>query len=185
LSSNVITPDKLYFSYSGGNSNVLPVLSVGGLPNTSQQLHNQDLATLFPDVIPDQARSGYVQHRCIYLWNVSSFTFRNPVFWISQHNKDAPVGEISIANGIMPASADFDNLAAAEPSLSNESVGPSGVTFTRPTTKAAGIPLGDIPGRNEKDSGFFKSLWIRRTTLAGTYTLHNDYFTITVEGPQS
>jgi hypothetical protein len=182
---SAITQNDIFFSFSGGNNNTFPSLSLGGLPNVTQTFRGQDLFNIFPDVTPTQATYGVVQHRCLYVWNVGPTTWRNPIMWISQHNKDAPVAEITIANGVAPASFESDNPAVAEPSISSESIAPAGVTFSRPMTKAAGIPLGNIPGVDTKRGGFFKPIWIRRTTLTGTTTLHADYFTITVEGPPS
>jgi hypothetical protein len=59
--------------------------------------------------------------------------------------------------------------------LANEKTAPSGVTFTRPTSKATGLALGDLP------AGQYRGVWIRRTIEEDAGPI-NDSGSFRVEG---
>ena len=59
-----------------------------------------------------------------------------------------------------PTAASAANASSDQAlTVANENTAPAGVSFSSPTTKAAGISLGNIP------SGQCKAIWVRRTPL--------------------
>ena len=63
----------------------------------------------------------------------------------------------------------------AAASIANEGTAPAGVTFSRPTTKGAGLSFPDIP------AGGYHGVWIRRTVNASAAAA-NDSGAFTIEG---
>lgn len=110
---------------------------------------------LWDDVTGAQSAAGLVEHRAMYvLNNHGTITWQSVVFWIDSLTSSADT-EFDVA-----LASEAVNTAIAQ-TLGSETSVPTGVTFTRPTTKAGGLSIGNMP------AGQFKGLWLRRTVTAG------------------
>jgi hypothetical protein len=123
---------------------------------------------LWDDVAGDESAAGDVEYRGIYVTNEDPLlTLTAAKVWIDGPTT-SPDTEFDIAlagegvNGTMEA-------------IANESTPPAGEAFTRPTTKAAGLTIGDLP------AGQHHGIWIRRTVTAGA-SAATDQGSIRVEG---
>jgi hypothetical protein len=137
---------------SGGAANANPNASLGGAISTTQ-IVDAVSQNLFDDVYSGESVPGDVEYRGFYIKN--------------GHATD-PLTAVAIYISLLTlsASTEFDlglavqatNVAMA--TIANESTAPAGVTFTRPTTYAAGLVIGTLL------AGEFKGVWIRRTVSA-------------------
>lgn len=110
---------------------------------------------LWDDVTGAQSAAGLTEYRAFYvLNNHGSLTWQSVVFWIDALTTSADT-EFDVA-----LASEAVNVAIAQ-TLGSETSVPSGVTFTRPVTKAGGLSIGNIPAAQ------FKGLWIKRTVNAG------------------
>jgi len=154
--------DKFYLSGGAGNTDI--AASLGGAISqteiTSNSLHN-----LFDLVSSDEATSGDVEFKCFYVKNNNTtLTLSNAKVWI---NANIVGGEVFIDIGLGPSA--INNV---EQLISNESSIPSGVVFTKPTSKATGLDIGNIiPGGT-------KAIWVRRTVNADSSAVNNSSATI-------
>lgn len=113
------------------------------------------LNNLYDDVSGDQSAVGLVEHRAAYLQNNhATLTWQAVLLWIDALTTSADT-EFDLALAAEPV-----NVAIAQ-MLASEAAIPAGVTFSRPISKASGLPVGNIP------PGQFKGLWIRRSVTAG------------------
>lgn len=160
----VIDPANLKWYLSGGATNSDPEQSYGGERSSTQAGSN-----LFDDVTGDEAAAGATEYRCVYFRNEdpNASGLISPKVWI---DADAP-GDDAIAIGLDPSGK---NGTATQPE--NAYTAPSGVTFSSPTSKAAGLSL---PTLNQNDH---YAIWIRRTTPANAQPYAADGFTVKVEG---
>lgn len=164
-----ITAANLKYYLSGGAGNVDPNASLGGVRSTT--LVGAGVDNLFADVTGDQAAAGITTYRCIYFRNedANANGLIGPVAWIDVQSE--ALDTISI--GIDPAGK---NVAGT--TIANETTAPAGVTFTTPTSKAAGLALPGTPyAQND-----FVAIWIRRTTGAGAASINPDTASVRVEG---
>ena len=138
-------------------------------------LSGTTLNNLFDNVSGDENAASDVEYRCLFVLNDhATLTHYSAVVWISA--EEAGGAAIAIAVDDIAPSAKGSSSAQAD-EIANESTAPgSGVgAFSSPTTKGAGLALGDIgPGQ-------VKAIWVRRTA-ANTSALNNDGATIRVEG---
>lgn len=128
---------------------------------------------VFPDVTGDENAASNVDYQCIFYHNNhGSLTWESPVAWISAET----AGGTSLAIGVSgtAASAVGSGTAQAE-TIATKNTAPSGPSFSSPTTKGAGLAMGNIVAGN------VKGLWVRRTA-ANTSALNADGGTISVEG---
>lgn len=150
--SPIVTGD-LHMRLSGGAAQADPNLSLGGAKSsnavTSGQANN-----LWDDVSGAESQAGDVEFRGFY-WhnNHGSLALQSAVTWIDSLTSSADT-EFDIA---LAAEA----VGATMATIADESTVPASVTFTRPTSKATGLSIGNIP------AGSHKGVWIRRTVTAG------------------
>lgn len=169
-----IQSSDLKYRLSGGGSNTNPAAALGGAMSTvAGGVITSGLANaLFDDVSGAEAAAGDIEYRCIYVENDhASLTLTDAVVWIDGLTDSADT-ELDIALD----SAAVGSTAAS--TAANENTAPTGgtaPTFTRPTSKGAGLAIGDIP------PGDYKALWIRRTVTAGAGAA-SDSGSIRVEG---
>lgn len=151
-----------------------PNASLGKYVSTTALNLASPLNNLFADVSGADAQAGRVDYRCIFvLNNHGSLTLKNPVVWI----KDEVAGGANIAISVDTTAASPKNSSQAQAKeIATETTAPSGQSFSSPTSKEAGLALGDIP------PGYVKAIWIRRTVPAGTAAKAADGVTLRVEG---
>lgn len=165
-----IVSTDLVYRLSGGAGNTSPAAALGGAMGTAAGAIITSAAAnnLFDDVSGAESSAGDVEYRCFYVQNThGSLTLQNAVVWIESLTNSAQT-EFDLA---LSGSA----VGAAAETVANESTAPSGPTFSRPTTKGAGLAIGDIP------AGSFKAIWVKRTVTAGA-TAVSDSGAIRVEG---
>ena len=137
--------------------------TVGGGVITSGAANN-----LWDDVSSGEASAGDVEYRGFYVKNKhGSLTWENVVAWIDSLTSSADT-EFDIALCDEGVNATMETIA-------NESTAPSGLSFTRPTSKGAGLSIGNIP------AGQYMGIWIKRTVTAGAAAA-NDSGSIRCEG---
>jgi hypothetical protein len=166
-----ISSANLKFYLSGGAGNTDPNASLGGTRSTTQV--GSGLNNLFDDVTGDEATAGDTEYRCIYFRNedANANGLMSPLKnWIDQLTSAAG-DEIDI--GLDPAGKN-----GTATTIANENTAPVGVSFSRPTTKSAGLDLPSAPYIQND----FVAIWIRRTVTAGAASDPNDTASIRVEG---
>lgn len=159
---------------TAGNQNAQPDpnASLGKYVSTTQ-ITDATLDNLFDTVSGDENAASEAEYRCEFVHNNhGSLTLQSAVAWISSE----VAGGASVAIGVDPAAASAVGSAAAQAAeIANEDTAPTGVTFSAPTTKGAGVSLGNI------GAGQVRGLWWRRTA-ANSAALASDAATIRVEG---
>ena len=149
--------NKVYLS--GGVANSDSDASVGGeissVELTSNVLHN-----LFDLVNSTEAVDGDIEYRCFYVKNRHpTITLFSPKVWIATNVAN---GESALDIGVGTSAVN-----GVEQEVADETVAPSGVVFTRPTSRAAGLTLGNLaPGET-------KAIWVRRTVNAASIAVNN------------
>jgi hypothetical protein len=128
---------------------------------------------LFDDVSGDENAASDVEYRCIFVYNAhATLTWLGVVVWLSAET--AGGANIAIAvDGI--AASDIDAAPAQADQVANENTAPSGETFSSPTTKGAGLSIGDLTPDQ------VRAIWVRRTAT-NSAALNNDGATIRAEG---
>lgn len=151
---------------SGGASNSDPAASIGGA-KSSTAWTGGTLHDLFPVITGDDNANEVVDYRGIYLQNNhGSLTWESVMAWISAQT----AGGADIAIGL----AD-EGLSATMETLANANTAPSGVSFSAPTTKGAGLSIGNMA------SAAYIGIWIRRTATDSA-AIDNDGATLSFEG---
>lgn len=148
-----------------------PDESLGKYVSTTQ--HAGGLNALFDDISGDENAASDVEYRCLFVHNADpTVTWEAVKMWIASE----VAGGASVAIGVDPAAASPIGQATAQASeVVTEQDAPAGVTFSAPTTKAAGIDLGDIP------AGHCRAVWVRRTAQNNA-PVDNDGFDWRCEG---
>lgn len=145
--------------------------SLGGKLSTTAWANN---ATLFDDISGTENANSTVDYRGVFLANLNTANaYQNAVHYISAE----VAGGASVAIGTDGTAASAFNVAAGTNQMvviANETTAPAGVTFSAPTTAAAGVSLGSIPATN------CKGMWVRRT--AANTSAQADGFTWAVSG---
>lgn len=161
-----IVAGDIDFHLSGGTSNTDPNASLGGVISNTQIVDNT-LHNLFDKITGDESLAGDIEYRGYYVKNAhGTLTLEAAVIWIQQNTTNS---EISIA-----LAAEAVNVTMA--TIANESTAPSGITFSQPANKAAGLSIGNIP------AGQFKGIWVKRDIGAATLAEDAAEFHIKVEG---
>ncbi len=155
-------------STSQGNVNN----SLGKYISTTQ-ITDATLNNLFDDVTGDENAASTVDYRCMFVHNShATITWLAPFAWISAEVS----GGASVAIGLDPAGVTAIGSSSAQAAtIASEAIAPSGVSFSTPSSKGAGLSIADIP------AGSCAAIWIRRTA-ANTVAVNNDGCTIRVEG---
>lgn len=157
---------------AGNTTSGTAATSLGDQISTTQWTGGT-LNDLFDDITGDENAASESEYRCIFVHNTNGAnTYENCVVWIS-----AEVGggaNIAIGADTTAASAVASGSTQAL-TVANENTAPAGVTFTSPTTKGAGVSLGNIP------VGQVKAFWIRRTAT-NSAALTGDGVTLSISG---
>jgi hypothetical protein len=158
---------------SAGNSTAqaVPGDSLGKYMSTTQL--TASLHDLFDVVSGAENAASDVEYRCIFVFNNhATLTWEGATAWISAEG--AGGCDIALAaDGI--GSTPKGQAGAQAEEEADESTGPTGETFSSPTSKGTGIVLGDIVAGN------CYAIWVRRTA-ANTAAVDADSFTLSVEG---
>ena len=163
----ILSTDIIY-RLSGGAANAVPDASLGGAKSSTAVTDNT-LNNLWDDVSGDEGSPGDTEYRCFYVHNAhATLTLQQPKVWISSDTTSAS-DEVDIGLG---SSA----VNGTEQTIANEGTAPSAVTFSHPTTKTAGIALGDIPPTQHR------AVWVKRIVQASAGAIDNNAYNITVEG---
>lgn len=159
---------------SGGTANTTPSLSIGGAMSTVSGgvITTAVLNNLWDDVTGDEAAAGRIEFRCLYVHNNhATLSWQTVKIWISSLTTSTST-EMDIA--LDPAAVGSNSSITLADEADAASL--SSLTFSRPTTKATGLSVGDIP------AGSKKAFWMRRTVSAGAGALAIDAATFRAEG---
>ncbi len=164
-------------SGSAGNSATQPDpnASLGKYISTTE-ITDATLNNLFDDISGDENAASTVDYRCLFIHNShGSLTLTSPKVWISAEVS----GGAAIAIGIDTTAQSLIGSASAQAlTVANETTAPVGVSFSSPTSKAAGLSLGDLP------AGRCRAVWVRRTS-SNTSPVDADGATLSVSGDTS
>lgn len=152
-----IATTDIEYRLSGGAANTAPISSLGGAMSTvgGGVITSGNANNLWDDVTGAQSAAGLIEYRAFYVKNNhGTITWQSVVFWIDALTTSADT-EFDVA-----LASEAVNTAIVQ-TLGSETSVPSGVTFTRPVTKAGGLSIGNMT------AGQFKGLWIKRTVNAG------------------
>jgi hypothetical protein len=130
--------------------------------------------SLFDNITGDENAASTVDYRCIFvLNNHATLTLQSAVVYVSAEVAGGASVAIALDNIAISAKASASAQAAL---IASETTAPTGVgTFSTPTTKAAGLAIGNIaPGQ-------VKAIWVKRTA-ANSAALDADGFTLAVAG---
>lgn len=165
-----ITATDLKWKLSGGAANADPNAALGGAMS-SVEITDATLDNLFDDVAFAEGAAGEAEYRCFYVQNGhATLALSDARIYISVPTSSAGT-EFDI--GLDPAAVNADATTVAD-----ENTAPAGVTFSRPTTYAAGLVLNGSTGLV---AGARKAVWIKRTVTAGV-TSGTDSGTLKLEG---
>ena len=161
-----IQQSEIEYRLSGGATNTNPAASLGG-EMSSTVIISGSINNLFDDISGDENAASDVEYRGIYVYNGNTANvWENVVMWISAEVSGGAVAAIAVADE--PAGNTMETIP-------NEGTAPVGPVFSSPTSKAAGISLGNIPPLS------YRGIWIRRTAQ-NSGALSGDGVTISCEG---
>lgn len=172
----IVATDILYkysVAAAAGNTTASAQATSLGDQISTTQITDNVLNNVFDDVSGDDNAGSVVDYRCVFVHNNhGSLTYQGVKLWMASE----VAGGTSFSIGVDPAAASaLASGATQAATIANELSAPAGVTFTAPTTKGAGVTIGDLaPGQ-------VRAFWIRRTA-ANTAALNNDGATFRVEG---
>src|SRR5215510_2193981 len=162
----IVSTDLKLF-HSGGGSNSTIANDIAG-DISSVELTDNTLNNLWDDVSGDESSSGDSEFRKIFFKNShSSLTAQSTVLWIDT-NTTSTNDTINI--GLDPAGS-----GAAGADIANESTAPAGVTFSAPSTKGAGLSLGNIA------TGVRYAVWVKRIVDASAAANDNNSYILKIE----
>lgn len=159
---------------SAGNSSAQSDVNASlGKYISTTQITTAVVNNLFDNVTGDENAASDVEYRCFFIHNAhATLTLIDPKVWISAE----VAGGAVVAIGIDTTAASAIGSSSAQAlEVTDESTAPSGVSFSSPTTKGAGLSLGDLP------AGQTRAVWVRRTA-ANTSAVNSDGATVSVEG---
>lgn len=173
----ILSTDLLYKLSSttatqGNQATSTPAASLGKYISTSTIVDNT-LNNLWNDITGDQNASSQVDYRCVFIHNNNaSITLVNPMLWIV--STTASAAQLALAVDTTAASV-IGSATAQAISIATSTTAPAGLTFSSPASKAAGIPLSNLP------AGQCRAIWLRRTAT-NSAAVNNDTFQIRIEG---
>ena len=149
-----------------------PNASLGKYISTTD-VANATLHALFDVVTGDENAASDVEYRCLFIYNShGTLTLEGPKVWLSAETS----GGCNAAIGIdTTAASAVGNGSAQALTIANEGTAPAGVSFSSPTSKGAGLSLGDLA------AGQVRAVWVRRTATDSA-ALNNDGVSVAVEG---
>lgn len=158
----ILTTD-IVIRLSGGAANSDPNASLGGAKSSVVAGSN-----LFDDKSSAEAAVGRVEYRCFYVHNAhASLTYLSPKIWVQTNT---PSADTTVDIGLGTSAVN-----GTEQTVANETTAPTGVTFSAPSSFAAGLAMSDIP------AGQSMAVWVRLTVNAGAAAVA-DSFTLQVQG---
>ena len=150
-----------------------PNASLGEFISSTEMNLAAPANNLFDDVSGAENAAADVEYRCIFVRNShATLTLQGAVLWLAAEQ----AGGAEHAIGLDPAGVVDEDLATAQAAeIATEGDAPAGVTFSAPTTKGAGLAIGDIgPGQCQ-------AIWIRRTATDSS-AVNDDGYDLRVEG---
>lgn len=152
---------------SGGPDNTNPDAALGGIISSTEITDNSD-NNLFDDVSGDEASVGDTEYRCFYVKNKhASITLQGAVLWINSETLGADQLDIALDDGGKNATAE---------TVADESTAPTGESFSHPTSKGAGLSLGDLA------AGDYYAIWVKRVVPSSCAAKAGNAGTFRVEG---
>lgn len=165
---------KLSINTGPGNSTAQPDPndSLGGFMS-STELTDATTHNLFDVISGDDNAGSVVDYRVYFVHNShATLTLFGAKAWLSSE----VAGGASAAIALDGTGKVAYNAAGAQAErIANETTAPAGESFSSPTTKGAGLNIGDLA------AGQVIGIWVRRTA-ANSAALDNDGVTIKVEG---
>lgn len=164
---------------SAGFTNTSTIAGSLGKYTSTSQITDNVSQNVFENITGDQnAGAGttpYVDYKCIFvLNNHASLTLQNAVVYLSAEVSGGAA--IAVATDNIAASAK-GNSSAQGAQIASAITAPSGVSaFSSPTTKGAGLALGNLAAGN------VKAIWIRRTLSTTVSAQNNDGVTVAIAG---
>ena len=129
-----ITASDIKLFLSGGAGNSDPNASLGGAISTTEITDATD-NNLFDDVSGDESFSGDTEYRAFFVKNNhGSLTWQSVKVWIDTNTPGVDSVEIGIEA----------SKGTPKQTIANESTAPTGISFSAPANKAAGLSLGDL-----------------------------------------
>lgn len=159
----IISTD-LKIRYSGGAGNSSQAASLGGV-KSSTEITDNSLNNIFSDSGGSESLAGSTKYRCVYIHNAhGTLTADNAKVYIGTNSSSTDTTwEIGVGTAA---------INGTEQTIADEDTAPSGVTFSSPTTYAAGLALGNIP------AGQHKAVWYKRITTGPAAADNNDQTSI-------
>lgn len=145
--SPIVSAD-IVWRLSGGAANVSPAASLGGVMSADDDgvIVDNVMNNLWDDVSGAEATVGDTEFRGVYVVNEhATLTLESAVVWIEEQtaSPDTAITIAVAAEGTMAT-------------IATETDPPTGVVFSSPATKDAGLALGDL------SPGEARGIWIRR-----------------------
>lgn len=155
-----IVTNDIKFKYAtlagaAGNSGAGAANTSLGKYISTTEVTDATLNALFDDVTGAENAALESEYRCVFIHNShATLTLIAPVVWVSAEVADGA----TVAIGLDPTAPSAIGAAPAQAvSVATENDAPAGVTFSTPTTKAAGLAIASLaPGQ-------CAAFWVRRT----------------------
>lgn len=174
----IVTGDLLFKlsikTGAAGNASAQPDpnASLGKYISTTQ-IVDATLNNLFDDVSGDENAASESEYRGIFIHNShATLALQTPKVWLSAEVAGGANAALSIDT---TAASAIGSAGAQMKEIADEDTAPAAQAFTSPTTKAAGLDLGNLP------AGQCKGIWVRRAAT-NSAALNNDGATVRVEG---
>lgn len=149
-----------------------PNASLGGFVSTTEIVTAVD-NNLFDDITGDENAASDVEYRCFFVCNLhATLTWQSVVVWLSAEVAGGASAAIALDGVGVTALTSATPQSEVE---ADESTAPTGESFSAPTTKGAGLSIGDLAPDE------VQAIWVRRTA-ANTGAVAADGVTIRCEG---
>ncbi|MDI6872582.1 MAG: hypothetical protein QME79_14760 [Bacillota bacterium] len=168
-----ITQAEIKFYLTGGAGNTDPNASLGGaISNT--EIASGNLHNLFDKVTGDESVAGDVEYRCLAVKNThASLTWEAVRAYIRSNTPGDDTLEIGVET---PSGGALQTVV-------NESTAPTGIVFSAPADRAAGLVCtGEGDSAGNIGPGHWVGIWVKRTVPAGAAAKDNNTATIEVSG---
>lgn len=172
-----------YSVVSGSAGNTVAAGAAGsylGKYISTTQIVDATLDNLFPDITGDENAASNVDYQCIFIHNNhATLTLQNAVVWLAAIVAGGANNALSVdptaASAVGSASVQALTIANKNTAPVSTGVSPAALVFTSPTTKSAGLAMGNIgPGQ-------VRGIWVQRSAT-NSAAQNNDGCTIRVEG---
>lgn len=173
----IVTTD-IKFKYAttagaAGNSGAGAANTSLGKYISTTEVPDATLNALFDDITGAENAALDVEYRCVFIHNShASLTLIAPILWIASEIADGATIQIGLDT---TAPSAIGSASAQALQVADENTAPVGVTFSAPTTKAAGLALASIP------NGQCAAFWVKRTAT-NSDAMNGDGFGWRVEG---